>query len=1413
MNKFLLLFVLALMGGSNALAQITGNGHTGTTNTAYTNGSANNTIFIWCGTTLGAQQGSLTATPNAGTGPYTFNWFFHNETNASWQFLSSSNGATSTINGLASDGYRVEIRDVNNIVVNCFIAWVWNLNTEVTAANTRTGCNSVNLTSTVSTSGSFSYFNPPPPESLITAATNIQVCLTANHTYVSDLAFYLIGPASCGSPVVLLTPNPGAIGEGAVCNGGNNVDNLCFTTTPAANLSVCAPAPVPLTGVYSSYGAAGIPINWGGLIGCNAASGGWRVQIFDCIAADVGALTNASITFSNLNSLCGSPTVINYTSGAINSAINDNSCNAAIASIFQVPPPAGLTTPITLNATTTLQWTSVPASAITNSTLVNAAASGIPEGTTTFTQTATTTFGGVTCTSPASTGFTYARPVVSAGPAQTVCNGGNVTLSGSGATTYTWNNGVANNVAFTPPAGTTTYTVTGTDAAGCQNTATTTVTVGATPVITVNSPTICAGGTATLTATGASTYSWSPATALSATVGASVDASPGVTTIYTITGTDAAGCTGTNTATVTIGPNPVITVNSPSVCDGTTAVLTASGATTYSWSPAAGLSATVGATVNANVAVNTNFTVTGTIGGCTGTAVASVTILPLPVVTVNSPAICAGATATLTAAGAATYSWSPATGLSATVGNTVNASPAATTIYTITGTSAAGCVANGTSTVTINANPVVTVNSAAICQGGSATLTAIGASSYSWSPATGLSATNLDAVSASPAATTIYTVTGTNADGCTATANSTLTVNTNPTVAVNSPTICQGGSAALSASGAATYSWSADPSLSSLTGANVTATPASSTSYTVTGTSVDGCTGTAVSTVTVNLNPLPVVASAAICAGGTATLTATGASSYSWSPATGLSATNTPSVNANPAVTTIYTITGTTLGCTGTTTATLTVHPNPVMTVNSPTICDGSTIALTATGADTYAWSPATALSATTGTTVNANPSATTVYTITGTSTDGCTSTINSTLTVNPIPTLTLTNNGPVCDGDALSFTATGPAGSVYAWTGPQSFNSAVQNPVIGSAGLAADGTYTCTVTSLGCSFTQTTTAVVNPIITPVITAAGPFCINDAPVVLSASIPGGTWSGTGITDPATGAFTPTEGVSAISYAVPGACTAPGVTSITTFALPDVQFSAPLLSDCAPFTAVINNDSPGTPSSVTWDFGDGSTASDLATTTHTFDAPGCYTITLTATENGCVNSLILPNYICANAWADADFDVQDPEQTTTYPFFQTTNNSDNATSYFWDFSDGATATTTNAEHMYPEKPGTYEIMLVANNAANCPDTAYRTVVVIEDLIYYVPNTFTPDGDAYNNMFTPVFNSGFDPFSYTFLIFDRWGEVLFESHNVTEGWDGSYAAGYAKEGVYTWTIQFKGSGSDKKFTNSGSVTLIR
>jgi gliding motility-associated-like protein len=157
--------------------------------------------------------------------------------------------------------------------------------------------------------------------------------------------------------------------------------------------------------------------------------------------------------------------------------------------------------------------------------------------------------------------------------------------------------------------------------------------------------------------------------------------------------------------------------------------------------------------------------------------------------------------------------------------------------------------------------------------------------------------------------------------------------------------------------------------------------------------------------------------------------------------------------------------------------------------------------------------------------------------------------------------------------------------------------------------------------------------------------------------------------------------------------------------------------------------------------------------------------------------------------------------------------QTVNTSQNSSTYLWNFGDGSgTTTETNPIHTY-QNEGLYEITLIANNATNCPDTAQLQIIVQEDLLMYVPNAFTPDGDAFNNVFFPPISGDFDPYNYELLIFNRWGELIFESRNVEMGWDGTYDGKLAQDGVYTWKISVKSKLRDEPKEFWGSVHLIR
>ena len=171
-----------------------------------------------------------------------------------------------------------------------------------------------------------------------------------------------------------------------------------------------------------------------------------------------------------------------------------------------------------------------------------------------------------------------ALPTVSAGANQIVCSGTGVTLSGSGANSYVWNNGITNATAFTPVA-TQNYTVTGTDANGCVNTEQVTVTVNALPTVSAGAnQTVCAGTSVTLSGSGATSYVWNNG------VTNATAFTPANTQTYTVTGTDANGCVNTAQVQVTVNALPTVSAGAnQTVCAGTSVTLSGSGATSYVW--------------------------------------------------------------------------------------------------------------------------------------------------------------------------------------------------------------------------------------------------------------------------------------------------------------------------------------------------------------------------------------------------------------------------------------------------------------------------------------------------------------------------------------------------------------------------------------------------------------------------------------------------------------------------------------------------------------------------------------------------------------------------------------------------------------------------------------------------------------
>jgi len=894
-------------------------------------------------------------------------------------------------------------------------------------------------------------------------------------------------------------------------------------------------------------------------------------------------------------------------------------------------------------------------------------------------------------------------------PTNATCgsSNGSITASAGGGTpayTYQINTGGYSGTSTFPGLSAGTYTVDVRDNNGCIRTATVSITSSPNPTVTVNSGTTCNNGSVTLTANGATTYSWTPATGLSATTGASVTASPTTTTVYTITGTTG-GCSGTATTTVTIVSNPTVTVNTATICVGQqTATLTANGATTYSWSPGTGLSGTSGTTVTANPGATTVYTITGTAGSCTAVATTTVTVNPLPLVTVNSGTICIGqTTATLTANGASTYTWSPSTGLSSSNGSPVTANPGATTSYTVSGTNGNGCINSATTSVIVNPLPNVTVNNGTVCNGTSVTLTANGASTYSWNPGTGLSATTGASVTANPTVTTNYTVTGTDVNGCVNTATTIVTVVSNPTVTINTATICAGQqTATLTANGASTYNWNPGTGLSSTTGSTVTANPGATTVYTITGTA-GSCTAVATTTVTVNTPPVVTVNSATICVGQqTATLTANGATTYTWTPGIGLSATNGSPVTANPGSTTTYTIDGTDAnGCTGSANATVLVNPLPIITVNNGLICSGGSLTLNANGATTYSWSPGTGLSATTGSSVNANPATTTQYTVVGIDANGCINGDTTTVTVVNNPTVTVTS-GTICVGQQTA-TLTANGASTYTWV-PGTGLSATTGSLV-TANPGATTTYTITGTVGTCTATGNATVTVNPL--PIVTASSAtICVGQQTATLTANGANTySWNPSGSLCCTTGATVTGTPTVSTNYTITGTdangCVNTATASILVNPLPNVTVNSGLI--CAGNSMTLNANGAATyawspPGGLSATTGANVNASPVATT--------IYTVTGTD-ANGCVSSASSTVTVANNPTVTVSTGTICMGQGTT------TLTANGAATYAWSPATGLSSTTGS---VVTANPNTTTVYTITGTLGTCTAAATTTVTV-------------------------------------------------------------------------------------------------
>ena len=761
-----------------------------------------------------------------------------------------------------------------------------------------------------------------------------------------------------------------------------------------------------------------------------------------------------------------------------------------------------------------------------------------------------------------------------------------------------------------------------------------------------------------------------------------------------------------------------------------------------------------------------------------------------------------------------TYSWSNGdttqniTGLSA--GN-----------YVVTVITAQGCVKKDSVTITQPTQLIASVsNTDALCFGasnGSASASASGGTppyTYVWS--NGITSQN-----ASGLASGNYFVTVTDSKNCTNIQNVFIDqpVVLSLSVFSQNNVTCFGGnngSATIAAYGGIapyTFQWYPNGTISA------SASGLSAGTYSVAVTDSNGCvkmiacTITQPSAISSAISSLP--ANCYASSTGAVTVIPSGGSapySYLWSPSSSTNATAT-GLSAGT-----YSVTVTDMyGCTHINTITVTQPPQLLATITNVqnVSCNGmsngsvNVLASGGTSPYNYSWSSGQTTSGAFGL-----PSGS--YNVTVADAKGCTAVAWTTITQPNAVAVTVGTSSTICPGQNASISAStsgGTAPYTYFWQPNVGFgNTQTVSP-------AASTTYTVIVNDAnGCTSTGVVSVSVYSNNFSVTASATPgICLGQSATV-SASVNGNNitnyyWSNNlgNTAGPFTVWPTTTTIYTVTAYNVCGA-TAVATVTVVVHGLPVVNIPPQTASDCGRAVLHFSDTSTANNGYVhKWSFGDGSTSSQQ-NPVHTYYQTGTYTVMLTVTSPfGCSTSAQAVCTVNVFPFPTASF-TSDPALETSIinPDFKFYDQSVNATSWDWDFGDGGTSSLKDPFHKYA-KVGVYTVRLITTNTGGCVDTILKTVEVKPEFTFYIPNTFTPNGDHINDIFT---GKGMEIVAFEMVIYDRWGNRIFETNDLENGWDGRARGGsdIAQQDVYVYMVKlrdFEGA----EHTYNGHVNLVK
>jgi gliding motility-associated-like protein len=905
---------------------------------------------------------------------------------------------------------------------------------------------------------------------------------------------------------------------------------------------------------------------------------------------------------------------------------------------------------------------------------------------------------------------------------------------------------------------------------------------------------------------------------------------------YTVTVTNPVnGCSDSDVVNIVQTPTVSVAVSSNSICafpfNGSPANLTITpmGAPAYTLIPSSHYTiSNPSATIHPVTVLNTGTATAVVIGRnafCADTAFTSFVILQNPVVSVPTASICPGLSHLFIAGGADTYTWTdPQAG--ASTGSNLAVSPAATTAYTVVGSSAGCQSSNKITTLTILPIPTLSVSpvTSTICLGSTVGLNAIGtANNFSWTPAMWISNPNAGGVVVYPMFTNVYNVLGA-LNGCTNVASATVNVVNPPVLVMNmsSSAMCYTNyhgsptSLTIMPSGALSYSMLAGNNFNVInpTGPSIILTPAGppSPGIQVATATLVGVTGvcTVVKTQTFHINPNPDILispqNASICPGQNQLFTASGASSYTWYPAPHMFTISPTSMVASPPATNFYPVRGTSLGChSDTKYAVLVVLPKPEVTVSpvSATLCAGDVIKLVAGGnGSAYTWTPAAGLLQVSGATVTASPVGLQSYTVVSTL-NTCTNQAIATVSAIAIPKLNITaTHTVVCSGAPTSLKATGAES--YSWTPPESINIPAGTAVWASPMVPTEYTvrgFNGICTSMSSIFIQT---VPRPDLSAgAIGGVNTICSGSVVTMTVTGAQQYHWQPSQFVQPL-GSYSKVllHPIVNTNFTVVGTNSQGSVacSQLITYSVLVVPKITPVIpgdtslceGDAITLAAYGGN-------MTRWSPPDGLNATEGTRVVASPSVSTIYTAEVSHSGYCAVTTTLLVDVFKRPkvfAGRDTVWHINDAITLTA----------SGTGSLYWVSGDGIACNDCAVTRVHPLKSGCYTALAI--NEYGCEAKDNVCLGITEDFYIYIPNSFTPNNDGLNDVFY-VYGENIQ--HLTLEIFDRWGLHLFTSNSMSQGWDGSFRGTQCKPDAYTYRVSYTGL-DRKRYQRTGHVNLI-